>query len=140
MGTATESQTLFRAIFWFVFVLFLVLMAVAHVAAELQALSDANSTLPVRVVHSTVYYRVVFAIWVTILFLIPALCFHVFSRSDAPNSYWRILWTFSFLAFATHLYWSVFGMFHGDLAATFHSREGEATDAERVVDHPGPDF
>jgi hypothetical protein len=140
MQAAAESQTLIRARFWFVFVLFLVLMALAHAAAELQALRDASSTLPGHIVHSALYYRVIFTIWLTVLFLIPALCFHVFSRSDAPNSYWRTWWTFAYLAFGAHLYWSVFGMFHGDLAAVFHSREGEAANPEQVVDQPGPDF
>jgi len=139
MDTPQEAHN-FRARFWFVFVLFVVLMALAHGAAELQALRDARSTVPGHTVHTVVYYCVIFTIWATILLLTPALCFHVFSRSGAPNSYWRILWTFSYLAFLSHLYWSVFGTFDGDFAAIFHSREGEATNPERVVDHPGPDF
>src|SRR5207247_4161293 len=68
------------------------------------------------------------------------LCFHVFSRADVPNSYWRAFWTFSYLAFLTHLYWTVFATFHGNWAEIFHSQAGPGVDPERVVEHPGPDL
>ncbi len=137
MPILKESPSQSRARFWFVCALFVVLMVLAHAAAELQAWLDARAPGPG---HSVVHYRVVFTIWATVVLLTPALCFHVFSRSDAPNSYWRAFWTFSYLALLAHLYWAVFGTFHGDMHAIFHSQEGVATDPEKVVDHPGPDF
>jgi hypothetical protein len=141
MRTAQELPGVARARFWFVFVVFLVLMGLAHGGAELKVLLDARAAAPGRLpAHTIVYYRVIFTIWVTIVLLTPALCFHIFSRSDGANSYWRAFWTFSYLALLTHLYWTVFGTFHGDAAAIFHSQEGVATDPERVVDHPGADF
>jgi hypothetical protein len=114
-------------------------MAVAHGGAELQARlnADAATGLPV---HTLLYYRVIFTIWVAILLLTPALCFHVFSRADAANSYWRAFWTFAYLAFLTHLYWTLFATFHLDWAEIFHSQAGVALDPERVVQHPGPDL
>jgi hypothetical protein len=143
MSTAQEAPALARARFWFVFVLFLVLMGLAHGGAELRAWQDAAYTgkgAGARPVHTVVYYRVLFTIWVTIALLTPALCFHIFSRSDARNSYWQAFWTFSYLAYLAHFCWAVFGMFDGNLDAIFHSQEGVATDPEKVVDHPGPDF
>ena len=138
MRTFDESPALSRARYWFVFVLFLVLMALAHGAAELQAWLDARGPTPP--VHTVVHYRVIFTIWVTVVLLTPALCFHIFSRSNAPNSYWRAFWTVAYLSLLTHLYWAVFGTFHGDLYAIFHSQEGVAANPDMVVEHPGPDF
>ena len=137
MGAVKETPGLIRGRYWFVFALFVVLMAIAHGAAELKATMDARALSPG---HTVVYYRVVFTVWATILLLTPALCFHAFSRSDAPNSYWRAFWTFAYLAFLAHVYWTVVGTFHGDLHEIFHSQEGVATDPERVVQHPGADF
>ena len=139
MHTAQKFPGQARARFWFVLVLFLVLMALAHGGAELKALLDARAPAGVRG-HTVVYYRVIFTIWATIVLLTPALCFHVFSRADAPNTYWRAFWTFAYLAFLTHLYWTLVGTFHLNWTEIFHSQEGVATDLERVVDHPAPDL
>ena len=114
MRTFKETPSQSRARFWFVFALFLVLMALAHGAAELQARLKAGAGLSVD------HYRVIFTIWATTLLLTAALCFHVFSRSDAPNSYWRAFWTFGYLALLTHLYWAVFGTCHGNFGTIFH--------------------
>ena len=139
MDTAKESPGQSRAKFWFVFALFLLLMALAHGGAALQARLDAHAA-PGLPVHTLLYYRVIFTIWVTMFLLTPALCFHVFSRADAPNSYWRALWTFSYLAFLTHIYWTVFATFHLNWTEIFHSQAGVAVNPERVVEHPGPDL
>src|SRR5712691_11911764 len=133
MRSFKETPNLSRARVWFVFALFLVLMVLAHGAAELQARLNARAGLSVD------HYRVIFTIWATTLLLTPALGFHVFSRSDAPNSYWRAFWTVAYLALLAHLYWAVFGACHGDFAAIFH-RAGAASYPECRVDHPGPDF
>src|SRR5206468_2066073 len=93
MDTARESQGEARARFWFVFALFLVLMALAHGGAELKAWLDARA--PGTTGHTVVYYRAIFTIWATIVLLTPALCFYIFSRAGAPNSYWRAFWTSS---------------------------------------------
>jgi hypothetical protein len=139
METPHESPGESRGRYWFVFALFLALIALAHGGAELKAMLDARAASTVAT-HTAVYYRVILTIWVTILLLTPALCFHVFSRAGAPNSYWRAFWTVSYLAFLTHLYWTIVGTFHGDWAEIFHSQEGVATNPERVVQHPGPDL
>src|SRR6266700_578371 len=100
MDTPKESPGQSRAKFWFVFALFVVLMALAHGGAELRGWLDARSA-PAVPDHTVLYYRVIFTIWAAILLLTPALCFHVFSRADAPNTYWRAFWTFAYLAFLT---------------------------------------
>ena len=128
-----------RARFWFVFWLFLVLMVLACSAAELRGWLDARQAAGLPV-HSVPYYGAVFTIWAAILLLTPALCFHVFSIADAPNSFWRAFWTFAYLAFLAHLCWTIVGMFHLNWVEIFHSQQGIATDPEKVVDHPGPDL
>src|ERR1700722_3900731 len=139
MDTAKKSSGRSGAQFWFVFALFILLMALAHGGAELQAQLDAHAALGLPV-HNVLYYRVIFTIWVSIILLTPALCFHVFSRASAANSYWRAFWTFSYLAFLTHIYWTVFVMFHLNWAEIFHSQAGIAVDPQRVVEHPGPNL
>jgi hypothetical protein len=138
MGNSNEFPGQSRARFWFVFALFLFLMVLAHGAAELRAWIDTRG--PIIPAHSVVYYRVIFTIWATLLLLTPALCFHVFSTAGTPNSFWRAFWTFSYLAFLTHLYWSIFVMFQVNWVEIFHSQQGVATNPEKVVDHPGPDL
>src|SRR5215468_11212574 len=95
-----------RARFWFVFALFVFLMVLAHGAAELKGSLDGHAA-PGTEVHTVLYYRVIFSIWATIFLLTPALCFHVFSVADDPNNFWRAFWTFAYVAFLVHLYWSI---------------------------------
>ncbi len=128
-----------RARFWFVLWLFLVLMALAHGAAELQGWLDAHQS-PGLPTHTVLYYRVIFTIWAAILLLTPALCFHVFSIADAPNSFWRAFWTFAYLAFLAHLSWTIVAMFHLNWEEIFHSQQGVVINQEMAVDHPGPDL
>jgi hypothetical protein len=128
-----------RARFWFVFWLFLFLMALAHGAAEFQGWLDARQP-PGLPMHTVLYYRAIFTIWAAILLLTPALCFHVFSIADAPNSFWRAFWTFAYLAFLAHLYWTIVGMFHLNWVEIFHSQQGVVMNQEMAVDHPGPDL
>ncbi len=128
-----------RARFWFVFALFIFLMVVAHGGAELRGWLDSRAA-PGLPVHSVLYYRVIFTIWAALLLLTPALCFHVFSISGAPNSFWRAFWTFAYLAFLAHLFWTVVVMFGLDWTLMFHSQEGVAPNPEMVVNHPGPDL
>jgi hypothetical protein len=141
MRTFKETPGQTHARYWFVLALFLVLMALAHGAAEFKAWQDARAPAIVGIERHTVdYYRVIFTIWVAIALLTPALCFHVFSRSDAPNTYWRAFWTVAYLALLTHLYWAVFGTCHGDFSLIFDQARQAANPSECRVDHPKPDF
>jgi len=129
---STQAPISSRARFWFVLVLFVGLMVLALGGAELAGRLGNRSGLSVN------YYRVIFTSWVAIVLLTPALCFHVFSRSDAPNTYWRAFWTFAYLALLTHLGWATFGSCGGSLATIFH-RAGAPPHPECIVDNPGPD-
>jgi hypothetical protein len=129
--TEPQFPAIARARYWFVFGLFLLLMILVHGGAALAAMVLKPS-------HSLDYYRTIFAMWATVVLLVPALCFHIFSRSDTPNTYWRAFWTFTYLAFLVHVYWAVFGIFGGDFAATFHSQR--SANAEALVEHPYPDY
>lgn len=137
MPHETPGQT--RARYWFVFAVFVVLMVLAHLGAQVKGALDARAGSPIDT-HTVLYYRVILTIWATILLVTPALCFHVFSRADAPNSYWRAFWTVGYLAFLVHLYWTVAATFHFDFHEIFHSQQGMAVDPERVVQHPAADF
>jgi hypothetical protein len=132
-----------RSRYLFVFFLFLVLIALAHGAAELQGSVDAKekAQTPLRTgLHSTLYYRVIFTIWVSALLLIPALGFFLLLRPGSPGAYWRAFWTASYAAFVLHLLWTIGAMFHFNLYDIFHSQSGVAADPEKTVDNPGPDL
>src|SRR3989442_7175172 len=112
MRSTQESASEARARFWFVLVVFVLLMGLAHAGAELAAQLDARSTrtgAEGQPVPTVIFYQVRFTSWVTLLLLTPALCFHIFSRSGARNSYWRAFWTFSYLAYLVNFSWMVFG-------------------------------
>src|SRR4051812_36168533 len=85
------------AIVAFACAVFVVAMAIAHGAAVLQQRLNPQT--------DPFHYLVIFTIWACISLLGPALCFHVFSRSNSPNGYWRAFWTFAYLALLVHLYW-----------------------------------
>src|SRR5215471_1243634 len=130
MSKSDDFQGSPASIFWFAFSAFLVSMAIAHGAAIF-----LQHTAPVEDVF---YYRVVFTIHACILLLTPALCFHIFSRSDGRNTYWRAFWTVAYLALLVHLYWAGFDVceknFSGIWNGTAHGSLPECR-----VEHPKPD-
>ena len=138
MRTYPETPIVTRARFIFVGVVFLVLMALAHGGAYLKAWLDLRG--PAADAHTAAYYTVIFTIWATVVLVTPALCFQIFSRSNAPNTYWRAFWTSGYLAFLVHVYWAVFGTCGGDWSVVFNSKVAPPNHPECVVDHPGPDF
>jgi hypothetical protein len=138
MRVSPESTTVTRARYLFVGLVFLVLMGIAHGGAELKAWLDTRG--PAVSSHSVDYYRVIFTLWSAVVLVTPALCFHIFSRSDTPNSYWRAFWTFAYLALLVHIYWAVSGTCAGDWQLVFNSKIASPTHPECVVEHPGPDF
>jgi hypothetical protein len=138
MRTFPETPTVARARYLFVGLLFLVLMVLAHGGAELKAWLDTRG--PAASAHSVDYYRTVFTILAAVALVTPALCFHIFSRSDAPNSYWRAFWTFAYLSFLVHVYWAVFGTCGGDWHVVFNSQVAPPNHPECLVEQPRPDF
>ena len=133
-----ETPTIARARFLFVGALFLVLMALAFTGAALQAQVDSRGA-PGEA-HTAGYYVVIFTILATVVLVTPALCFHIFSRSDAANTYWRAFWSFAFLAFLVHVWFAVSATCGGDLNVVFNSKVATPQHPECLVEHPGPDF
>jgi hypothetical protein len=133
-----ETRTVARARFLFVGVLFLILVVLAHGGAALKAWLDTRG--PAADAHTATYYIVIFTIWAAVILVTPALCFHIFSRSNAPNTYWRAFWTFAYLTFLVHVGWAVFGTCGGKWDVVFHSQVAPPAYPECTVDHPGPDF
>src|SRR6516165_2937525 len=134
MRASPESPTVTRARYLFVAVMFLVLMGIAHGAAELQGWLDSRGAAVSG--HSVDYYRVIFTLWAAVILVTPALCFHIFSRSDTPNSYWRAFWTFAYLALLVHLYWAYTGSCGGSLDAVFDLPHARDPFPGCIVDHP----
>jgi hypothetical protein len=135
--TYPESPTIARARYIFVGVLFLVLMALAHGGGVLKAWMDTRGGAPES--PTAAYNIVIFTFWAAIVLVTPALCFHIFSNSAAPSTYWRAFWTAAFLAFAVHVYWAVSGLCGGDWGVVFNSKVATPEHPECLVEHPGPD-
>ena len=129
-----DSPNQARAKFGVVLVAFLLLMALAHGAAELNGAPQPGHPGLDPVTH----YRVIFTIWVTFALLTPALCLYILSRSEAASNYWRAFWTFSYLALLSHLFWTVVGTYHGDFETIFNS--ADAADPWMRVGSPGLDL
>ena len=119
------------SIFWFAGAVFVALMALAHGGAILAQHQQPDA--------DAFYYRVIFTIWACIFLLTPALCFHIFSRSDGTNSYWRAFWTFAFLALLVHLYWAYAGSCGHSADAVFHN-DPKGPFPGCIVEHPKPDL
>ena len=137
MRTYPESPTIARARYIFVGVLFLVLLALALVGGVLKAGMDSRIGAPDT--PTAAYNIVIFTFWAAIVLVTPALCFHIFSNSAAPNTYWRAFWTAAFLAFAVHVYSAVTWLCGGDWGVVFNSKVATPEHPECLVEHPGPD-
>ncbi len=96
-----------------------VLIVVAHLAAQVMA---SRSDLPV-VPEDLNYFRVIFSIVVTILLITPAFCLFVLQGKDGPSDTWRNLYTFAYVSYMIHLYWAIFGMMQGDWMMMFGHKE-----------------
>jgi len=120
------------AIFAFACAVFVVAMTIAHGAAVLQQHLNPNP--------DPFYYLVIFTIWACISLLTPALCFHLFSRRNSPNNYWRAFWTFAYLALLVHLYWAITGSCGGSFEAIYKLENAQEAHPGCVVAHPTPDF
>ena len=113
-------------------------IALAHIVAMQTAWYVGRSGSPA--VHSLTYYHVIFSIWATAILLTPALCFFILFRPGAVEEYWRAFWTFAFVAFLFHLYWTVIRTFHLNFYEIIHSHSGLVANREHTVDQPVPDF
>jgi hypothetical protein len=87
-----------------------------------------------------VYYSIIFTIWVATFLLTIALCFYALRRPPAPGNYWVLFWTFSYLAYLVHFYWSAGVLFGWHWDEILNSSIGVNSDPEKVVCNPIPDL
>jgi hypothetical protein len=145
-----ETAAIARGRFLFAVLLFVLLMALALGGAELKGRLDADwaerlktegvGAGTTRVLHTTMYYRVIYTIWVATILLTAALCFYIMLRPGGPNSYWKAFWTCAFLAYLAHFCFAYFGLFQGNWEEMFHSQAGIAKDPEKTLEQPIPDL
>src|SRR5581483_9742987 len=139
--------------FWFVLILFAVLVGLAHVGAEMRARKDSQTQAAIEqrtpkiwqeqegeipAPHSLLYYRIVLSIWVAVVLLTVALSFYALARPGAPSNYWVLFWTFSYLAYLVHFYWSAGVLYGWNFSEILNSKIGVNPDPEKVVCNPIP--
>lgn len=98
----------------YTFVPFALLVTAGNAQAELAANLD--------------YARVVYTVLISAVFAIPAaaIFLHRDLRTAPPLMfrYWQLCWTFGFIAFALHMYWSVGVWFEWDFAQIWRRQTG----------------
>lgn len=118
--------------FTLTFVPFALLLTAALMAAELPQILDNHRS--VYTIQSQVYYRAIFTIWLAMAFMIPALfLFFMPGESDAKNNYWLLCWTFAFLAYLVHFYYTVGVVFHASLAEVY-AKQGALIATSNLLD------
>lgn len=118
METYDSSKGITLSQFTWTFVLFALLLTAALMVPELPQIIEHHRA--VYTIEALVYYRAIYTIWLTIVFMIPALVLH-FLPGDSPakNNYWRLFWTFGFIAFMVHCYYTIGVIFHGSLREVY---------------------
>ena len=72
--------------------------------------------------QNLVHQRMVYSIWVALLFLIPAICLYLLPGvSSRKIHYWLLFWTFSFASYFVYFYYSVF-VFYGSIGAVYEGQ------------------
>jgi hypothetical protein len=114
------------------FVPFALLLAAVLMAPEAPQLLDNHRAY--YNIEGLVYYRIIFSIWLTLAFLIVAEVLF-FWPGDSPrqHNYWLLCWTFGFLAFAVHFYYSIGIVFHASLREVY-AKQGVVIATSNLVD------
>jgi hypothetical protein len=100
------------------FVPFALLLAAALMVPEAPQILDNHRAI--YTIEALVYYRTIYSIWLTIAFMTPALVlFFLPGDSERKKDYWLLCWTFSFLAYLVHFYYTVGVIFHGSLREVY---------------------
>jgi hypothetical protein len=74
--------------------------------------------------NALVFHRTIVTIWMTILFLIPAMFLYLTGRRETTWSYW--LWTFALLSYLVHFYFA-YGEIHGYSVGSVYAKQGAVT-------------
>ena len=100
------------------FVPFAFLLAAAMMVPEAPQIIEHHRA--VYTIEALVYYRAIYSIWLTIAFMIPALALYFLpGDSDRKQNYWLLCWTFGFLAYLVHFYYTVGVIFHWSLREVY---------------------
>ena len=118
--------------FTITFVPFALLLSAALMAPEAPQILDNHRAF--YNIEALVYYRIIFSIWLTTAFLIAAEVLF-FWPSDSPQrrNYWLLCWTFGFLAFVVHFYYSIGIVFHGSLREVY-AKQGVVIATSNLLD------
>jgi hypothetical protein len=132
METVEQNNKITLSQFTYTFVPFAVLLIAAMMVPEAPQILDHHR--PLYTIHSLVYYRTVFTIWLAIVFMIPALAlFFLPWKSPAKRNYWLLCWTFSYLAYLVHFYYTVGVIFHWSLAEVY-AKQGVLIATSNLLD------
>ena len=108
-----------------VFVPFALLLAAGNLFAEagmnpVPELLGADRTLAEHLTGNPTFAKVMYSIWLTLVFAIPAVgLFLAYDLRTAPPPvyrYWQLFWTFGFVAYAIHAYYATAAWFGWDFA------------------------
>jgi len=114
------------------FVPFALLLSAALMAPEAPQILDNHRAY--YNIELLVYYRTIFSIWLTMVFFIAAeVLFFWPGDSPARRNYWLLCWTFGFLAFAVHFYYTIGIIFHGSLREVY-AKQGVVIATSNLVD------
>lgn len=110
LGSGKPMTPIFKNLSWQELLntgaLFLALMAFALLLAEQT--------------ERVLFYKILYTARTTMILFTPAMCLYVLpQQSQKKQNYWLLFWTFSFLSYAIHIYYSFFVFFHGSLAEFF---------------------
>ncbi|MFN6487725.1 MULTISPECIES: peroxidase family protein [unclassified Nostoc] len=90
--------------FLLVALLGLALLAVTYIVAP--GVAQQQPTIA-RLLSNVTYERTFLAAAVCIFLLIPTYWLFLLQHRQGPTTLWRAFWTMSYVAYATHLYWSI---------------------------------
>jgi len=114
------------------FVPFAFLLAAAMMVPEAPQIIDNHRA--VYTIEALVYYRAIYSIWLTIAFMTPALALYFLpGDSSRKTNYWLLCWTFGFLAFVVHFYYTVGVIFHWSLREVY-AKQGAMIATSNLLD------
>jgi hypothetical protein len=122
-----------------VFAIFALLMIGGLIFASLFGVSLEEAEKTGFAKHTVLFWRMVSAVWAATILVTAALSLYVSTRSDRIDEWWRLFWTFGYIALLVHLYWAIVVNAGGNWDEIFNSPLGVGK-PEHVVDHPRMDL
>jgi hypothetical protein len=132
MGTLNSRRHITLTQFTATFVPFALLLSAALMVPEAPQIIEHHRAF--YNIEALVYYRTIYSIWLTMVFLIFAEVLF-FWPGDSPQrrNYWLLCWTFGFLAFAVHFYYTIGIVFHGSLREVY-AKQGVVIATSNLLD------